>query len=95
MIVPTSELRAWIRHKAGLERILNTQGFQDLDEAVELSQSGQEFIYSFGNREFRAMVGFIDMRGFTKAAAGKTPAQVRDIAAPFIAAVVNASAIHH
>jgi class 3 adenylate cyclase len=65
-----------------------------LSEAVELNKAGKEILSSFGEREFPAMVGFIDMRGFSTAASGKTPAQVRDIAAPFIAAVVKTAAEH-
>jgi len=94
MIATSRKLEAWSRHKVGTDRILNTQGIQDLNEAVELNKSGQAILSSFGNREFRAMVGFIDMRGFSKAASGKTPAQVRDIAAPFISAVVEVAARH-
>lgn len=94
MIPLSLKLEKWCRHKSGTERILNTQGIRDLNEAVELNKAGQEILSSFGKREFPAMVGFIDMRGFSKAANGKSPAQVRDIAAPFIAAVVNVAARH-
>lgn len=94
MIATTRKLEAWCRHKNGTERILNTRGIQDLNEAVELNKAGHEILSSFGKREFPAMVGFIDMRGFSTAANGKTPAQVRDIAAPFIAAVVEVAGRH-
>lgn len=94
MIGTTERLKTWLQHKAGSQRILNTTGIRDLNEAVELNQSGQGIISSFGNREFQAMVGFIDMRGFSNAAAGKSPAQVRDIVAPFITAVVQVATRH-
>lgn len=94
MIPLSHKLEQWCRHKLGTERILNTQGIQDLNEAVELNKASQQILSSFGNKEFKAMVGFIDMRGFSKAATGKSPAEVREIAAPFIAAVVDAATRH-
>jgi class 3 adenylate cyclase len=94
MIASTTRLNTWLRHKAGLEPILNTGGVRDLNESVELNQDGEQIISSFGNREFEAMVGFIDMRGFSNAAKGKTPIQVRDIVAPFISAVVEVATDH-
>lgn len=94
MIPPSTNSEKWCRHKSGAEKILNTQGIREMNEAVELNKAGQEILSSFGNREFRAMVGFIDMRGFSTAANGKSPAQVRDIVAPFIAAVVKVASRH-
>src|SRR5947199_5264477 len=94
MVASTAKLQAWLRHKAGLQRILNTSGIQDLNEAVELNKDGQEIISSFGKRDFVAMVGFIDMRGFSTAARGKTPTQVREIVAPFISVVVEVATRH-
>lgn len=72
-----------------------SQVLQSLTEAVELNRDGSQILSTFGNTRFNALIGFVDMRGFSTLARGLPPEQVRDIAAPFVTAVVAAARQNH
>lgn len=91
MIPLSKKLEQWCRHKTGEEKILNTKGWTQQLCSAELNEDANRIISSFGNKEFEALVGFIDMQGFSTLAQGKSPAEVRDIAAPFISVVIEAA----
>jgi class 3 adenylate cyclase len=94
-MIPTSlKTEKWLRHVSGTEQILNTSGVRKLTEAVELNQRGEEIVSSYGKKEFTGMVGFIDMRGFSNKAKGKTPLEVHNLVTPFISTVVEAATKH-
>jgi len=94
-MIPTSDsLSKWLLHIAGELQITPIPGRRRLTEAVELNKEGPKIVSTFGKRQFGALVGFIDMRGFTARARGKRPSEVRDIAAPFVSAVVDAATRH-
>jgi hypothetical protein len=44
---------------------------------------------TFGTRHFEAMVGFIDMCGFSELASGKSPVEIHQLVTPFIQTVVR------
>jgi hypothetical protein len=94
MISFTKNLQQWCWHKGGVEKILNTSGWTSSKASAELNQNGSEIISSFGQREFTALVGFIDMRGFSALSQGKRPKEVQAIVAPFISIVVDAATKH-
>jgi class 3 adenylate cyclase len=79
---------------AGEVQILPVPGRRPLEEAVDLNRDGARVISTFGKRRFAALIGFIDMRGFSERARGKPPAEVRDLAAPFVAATVDVARRH-
>ncbi|HEX7518628.1 MAG TPA: hypothetical protein VF345_15215 [Chthoniobacterales bacterium] len=95
MISTSPLLEQWCRHKAGEQQILNTKGIHSITEAVDLNQNAEQIISSYGNTDFEALVGFVDMRGFSSLAQGKSPSEVRDTVRPFISAVVDAATSNH
>jgi len=89
-MIPTSRnLEAFLLHRAGLKEHASDPAVVIIREAVELNRTGGRLVSHFGESEFRAIVGFIDMRGFSVLSAGKTPTQVRDLAAPFVRCVID------
>jgi class 3 adenylate cyclase len=94
MVVTTRLLERWLQHILGTVELRRQPGVLGLREAAELNQSGAQIISTFGQRQFTAFVGFIDIRGFSDLCRGKTPVQVRDIAKPFVDTVV-AITRHH
>jgi len=88
-MIPTSEpLSMWLNHIGGETQLEPKAGRRVLTEAVELNKEAKEIISTFGCREFWAVVGFIDMKGFSTQARGKPPKEVLAIAKPFVDAVV-------
>src|SRR5438445_487161 len=53
----------------------------------------EDFIDSFGKREFFAGICFIDMQGFSDLARDKSPSEVRALVAPFLESVVRAATV--
>lgn len=95
LMTPTSEpIDRWLKHIAGKEALRRRPGYRRFTEAVELNAQGPEIISSYGRKIFSAFVAFIDMRNFSSLARGKKPDAVRDIAKPFVDAVVEAAAVH-
>jgi len=91
-MIPTSQnLERWLRHVNGDQEVPSS-GRQKLTEAVELNRAGQEIVNTFGKKEFTAAVGFIDMRGFTRKSFGLPPSQVREVAIPFVSAIIASAA---
>lgn len=93
-MIPTSEaLSRWLLHVSGqteLPRVLTP-----LREAIELNREGHRIISTFGQQTFEALVGFVDMRGFSDLVHGMLAENVKDLAAPFVAAVVEAAQRNH
>ena len=94
MIPTTQSLEQWLRHING-DQAVPPSGRKRLTEAVELNRAGEKIVNTFGNREFAAAVGFVDMRGFTSKSFGLPPSQVRDVASPFVNAVITSAANRH
>jgi class 3 adenylate cyclase len=94
MIPTTRSLGQWLRHING-DQAVPVSGRKRLTEAVELNRDGQEIVDTFGNKEFVAAVGFVDMRGFTRRSFGLSPSRVREIASPFVNAVITSAAKRH
>jgi class 3 adenylate cyclase len=95
MIATSEGLEKWLFHaseKVPLERDPN---LGIIEKAAELNKRGGEIIDTFGQRQFSAAVGFIDMRGFSDLAKAKSPSEVRDIAGPFVEAIVDVATQHH
>jgi class 3 adenylate cyclase len=89
-MIPTSEpLQKLLLHIAGHEQLKPKEGRRRLTEAVELNKQAQEIISTYGNKEFRAAVGFVDMRGFSILAQGKSPTEVLAFAKPFVDVVID------
>lgn len=94
MLEMTPAVEAWMQHVAGIKKLNVPEGLVHLGEAVELNNEPQRVLSTFGDREFTALVGFVDMRGFSSLSRGKRPADVRTVAAPFISAVVGIATKH-
>ena len=95
MIATSEPVSRWISHVWGDAQLAPKPGMMRLQEAVDLNRTANTIISTFGNKEFQALVGFMDMRGFSDRTKGMRPAQVRDIAAPFVEAVVSVATDHH
>ncbi len=95
MIPTTPEIERWLRHIAGVEEIPRNPNASVITEAVELNTEAAKVISTFGDKEFWAVVGFVDMQGFSSASEGKTPREVRDIADPFVKAVIESASKHN
>ena len=94
-MIPTSEaLSKWLLHMYGQAKLSPKPGMRRLTEAVELNERSDEIISTFGKKEFEALVGFIDMRGFTGKAVGKCPTEVRDIVVPLVQSVIEVAQKH-
>jgi class 3 adenylate cyclase len=91
MIALSDKTDLWLKHIAGDAQLTNLHGTHPIYEAVELNEKATEILSTFGNQTFSAIVGFVDMRGFSTAAAGKTPVEVKQLVEPFVSAVVDAA----
>jgi class 3 adenylate cyclase len=94
MIPGSKEIEKWMLHIVGKER-LDPGNRHRLEEAVELNENAPEVISTFGKKEFHAAIGFLDMRGFSKKSAGKTPTQILSIAKPFVDCVIEVAGKRH
>src|ERR1051326_7178112 len=91
MIATSPALAAWAEHIAGHKRIAPPliRSPMEIGAGKEYTEDSDPIIDSFGRKTFEAAVGFVDMRGFSELAFGKTPTEVRAIAAPFVAIVID------
>ena len=94
MLEASPGVEAWMRHIAGVEKLNVPEGLVWATEAVELNKERQHVLSTFGDKVFPALVGFVDMRGFSRRSQGKSPAEVQGIAGPFITAVVDTAKRH-
>lgn len=94
MIATTPAVESWIRHIAGFEKLDVPDGLGSANEAIELNKDSHEILPTFGDKEFTAIVGFVDMRGFSALARGQSPREVKRVVEPFLAAVVEVAAKH-
>jgi len=87
-MIPTSKvLEQWLLHSLGE---LKLKPHSRLGKALELNRDCATVLSSLNGSPF-ALIGFVDMCGFTAMSKGKTPEQVRDIAGPFVSAIVEAA----
>lgn len=94
-MIPTSDaLAKWLLHISGKVELRSKPGMKRLEEAIELNKGADKIRSTFGNQEFQAMTGFIDMREFSSRSKGQSPRGVRDIAAPFVETVVEIAGKH-
>jgi len=92
MVIPTcKDLERFLLHINGEEKLVPLKGRRSLTEAVELNKEAPRIISTFGKKEFKAVVGFVDMRGFSSKARGKTPLEVHALVKPFIDLVIKVS----
>lgn len=94
MIATTKAVELWLRHATGVEKLNVPEGLVRVTEAVELNKDPIPILSTFGKKEFAAIVGFIDMRGFSGRSRGLCPTEVAALVRPFITAVVDAAARH-
>lgn len=94
MISLSTNVEQWCLHKAGRNKLLNSGRLVSDNASVELNEDGVKIISSFGENEFDALVGFVDMQGFSLRCFGKRPAEVHEIAAPFVSAVTDVAREH-
>ena len=94
-MIPTSDaLAKWLSHISGKVKLRPKPGMRRLEEAIELNTEAAKIRSTFGDQEFQAITGFMDMRGFSSRSKGRSPRGVRDIAAPFVATVVEIACKH-
>lgn len=94
-MIPTSDaLAKWLSHILGKVELRPKPGMRRLEEAIELNKDADKIRSTFGDQEFQALTGFIDMREFSSRSKGRSPRGVRDIAAPFVATVVEIAGKH-
>ncbi len=94
MIPTTKAVELWLHHAEGVEKLNVPEGLASVTEAVELNKDPTPILSTFGQKEFAAIAGFIDMRGFSDRSRGLCPADVAGLVRPFIAAVIDAAARH-
>lgn len=80
----------WLNHRLGLKRYVGPIGGYEV-KALELNKRGKNLIDTFGNREFRGYVGFIDLVGFSRAIRGKSPMEASNYIAPFLNSISTAA----
>ncbi len=94
-MIPTSDaMLKWLLHISGEQQLHPKPGRIRLREAVKLDDRANEIISTFGKKEFSALVGFVDMQGFSNLVKGKRPREVRNLAAPFIESVIGVARKH-
>ncbi len=89
MIPASSPVEKWLLHVAGEQELKPKEGMRRLTEAVELNADAPQILSTFGSKEFRALVGFADMQGFSSQAQGRSPREVLAIAKPFVDVVID------
>lgn len=94
MIPLSKKLNQWCLHKFGVEPVTNHAGWTKTLASAELNEDAHKIISSFGKKEFEGIVGFIDMRGFSRLSQGKSPTEVHAIVAPFLTAVIETAGKH-
>lgn len=87
MVVP-DELTMWFAHRMG-EQQLPRKTAGSFTKAFDLSDSGRELIDTFGQREIVALVGFLDIAGFSGCTQGKSPAEIAAYLQPFLQDLVS------
>lgn len=75
--------RALVEERAEFEKSELARIIEGAAKCVEAVAS------TFGVKQFPALVGFIDMRGFSDLACGKSPVEIHQIVTPFIQAVTR------
>jgi class 3 adenylate cyclase len=94
MIAGSKAIEEWMLHITG-ERKLDPGDRCLLTEAVDLNQNAQKIISTYGQKEFDATIGFLDMRGFSSKSWGKTPSEILGIVKPFIDSIIEVAGKQH
>jgi len=95
MIPLTKESKQLLDHIFGINELPLKKGKKMLTEAVNLDNESTTIISTFGKKEFSAITGFIDMRGFSTKAKGKPPIEVLEIAKPFVDVIIEVAKNRH
>ncbi len=82
------EMAKWMLHRAGKERV-QWNPIRILGKALELNRAEPSVIDTYGQKEFRAYVGFIDIVGFSSTTKGKSPAEIKAYVKPFLDDIIR------
>jgi class 3 adenylate cyclase len=79
----------WLRHRIGEERLTRRLSPALVTKGIELNVDGPAFIDTFGEKEFQAFVGFVDLIGFSSRTVGRNPVATADYLKPFMGAAIS------
>ena len=88
-MVASDSLERWLRHRIGEDRLESRLAPRLVRKGLELNTAGPEFIDTFGRKEFEAIVGFLDIIGYSTRTMGMTPSAIADYLATFINVAVE------
>jgi adenylate cyclase len=77
-------VRDFFLHRVGATRLSSDVRLEVVGKAFESSGRGRKLVDTFGNRELRAFVGFIDLVGFSAATSSMSPQETRDFIRQFL-----------
>lgn len=93
MQISDTDLASYLRHRAGDEEITKRTG-RLRQKALELNSPGVDYASTFGDSEFPAYVGFLDLAGFSEATHGKRPKEIAAFLRPFLSQVLDVFRSH-
>lgn len=87
-MIGKQEVLKWLAHRAGIEQ-LKELPTQLQRRALELNVRGEFFIQTFGQKEIKGFVGFIDLVGFSERVEGRKSQEISRYLKPFLAGIVG------
>jgi class 3 adenylate cyclase len=89
VIATSCAIKDWLEHRSGVRRS-SSFPFQVHRRALELNKRFDE-LSLFGNREIKAIVGFVDLVGFSESIANSSPREISSFLHPFLSGVIDAT----
>ncbi len=87
MILTDSTTRDYLLHRVGEKKLTTYRTI--ITKALGGNRRAPDFLSTFGNRDIKAYVGFVDLAGFTHNTAGKTASDIAEYLNPFLEGVIN------
>jgi len=87
-VILGKHLNQWFMHRSGQEMLDDTWPIY-ITKALESSRTAPDVIKTFGNSDIRALIGFIDLVGFSEHVRGLSPKQVADYLLPLLNELVS------
>lgn len=84
------EVFKWLAHRGGKEQLQKLPPqLQYKRKALELNKKGEFLVQTFGQREIRGFVGFIDLVGFSERVKGWKSRKISEYLKPFLSSVIE------
>jgi len=82
-MIAGKRIEEWLAHRAGQQGLRPDWGTFET-KALELNRRGRDFTATFGRSDVRALIGFVDLIGFSTHVEGAAPSAVAQYALPFL-----------